>query len=250
MSTYTAVLTAIFAASVLAFVTLLFLDAPYGRFLRDGWGVTLSARWAWFIMEFPAALSILVTALAGAGRDPAAFFFLALWQLHYLYRSLVYPFLLPAGGTKSMPVVLIAIAIAYNSANGYVNGYHLFHRPDVYGADWFSDLRFIAGILIFAVGAAIHVSSDRTLQRLRSAGSRRYDIPRGGMFRYVSCPNYLGEIIQWSGFALATWSLAGLSFALFTTANLLPRALSNHRWYRAQFPDYPGDRTAIIPGIL
>ncbi|MEN8156476.1 MAG: hypothetical protein ABFS10_05970 [Bacteroidota bacterium] len=32
--------------------------------------------------------------------------------------------------------------------------------------------------------------------------------------------------------------------------NLVPRALSHHRWYRSTFPDYPLERNAIIPYIL
>jgi protein-S-isoprenylcysteine O-methyltransferase Ste14 len=66
----------------------------------------------------------------------------------------------------------------------------------------------------------------------------------------VTCPNYLGEIIEWLGFALATWSLAGLAFALYTAANLGPRALANHRWYRERFPDYPERRKALVPFLF
>ena len=36
-----------------------------------------------------------------------------------------------------------------------------------------------------------------------------------GVHRYVRHPNYLGEIVQWTGWAIMTWSLAGLAFALF-----------------------------------
>ena len=46
------------------------------------------------------------------------------------------------------------------------------------------------------------------------------------------------------------WSLAGLAFAVFTVANLLPRALATHRWYRAQFPDYPPQRRAVVPFLV
>jgi hypothetical protein len=60
----------------------------------------------------------------------------------------------------------------------------------------------------------------------------------------------MGEIIEWCGWALATWTFAGAAFAFFTIANLLPRALSHHRWYREKFPDYPRERKAIIPGVL
>jgi hypothetical protein len=44
----------------------------------------------------------------------------------------------------------------------------------------------------------------------------------------VSCPNYLGEILEWIGWAIATWSLAGWVFAIWTMANLAPRAFTNH----------------------
>jgi hypothetical protein len=35
-----------------------------------------------------------------------------------------------------------------------------------------------------------------------------------------------------------------------TAANLVPRALSHHRWYQANFPDYPHERRALLPGLL
>lgn len=66
----------------------------------------------------------------------------------------------------------------------------------------------------------------------------------------MSSPNYLGEIIEWTGFALATWSLPGLAFALWTVANLVPRAVAHHRWYRGKFPGYPVERRALIPYLL
>ena len=59
-----------------------------------------------------------------------------------------------------------------------------------------------------------------------------------------------GEILQWFGFALASWSLAGLAFALYTAANLVPRALASHAWYRQQFQEYPESRKAVIPFLL
>ena len=75
-------------------------------------------------------------------------------------------------------------------------------------------------------------------------------MPCGLLFRRVSCPNYLGEMIQWTGWAVATWSLAGLSFAVWTAANLVPRALAHHRWYREQFEEYPARRRAVLPFVL
>ncbi len=250
MGIYRIALVGIYLGAAAIFVTLHVLEAPYGRFARSGWGPTLRARWAWLLMELPSAVSMFVMAGTGELADPVAVVFLAAWQAHYLYRSLIYPFLLPAGSVKNMPLVLAGIAVVFNVANGFANGYHFFHGPGAYGREWLADPRFIAGMLLFAGGAALHLASDRTLRRLRSSADRSYRIPHGGAFRWVSCPNYLGEIIEWCGFALAAWSPAALGFALFTIANLLPRARSHHRWYRATFPDYPRRRRALIPGVL
>ena len=109
---------------------------------------------------------------------------------------------------------------------------------------------FIAGAVVFLAGFALHVHSDAIIRNLRAPGETAYRIPRGGMFRWVGSPNYLGEIVMWSGWAVMTWSLAGLAFALFTFCNLAPRALSNHRWYRENFSDYPYRRKALLPGIF
>jgi steroid 5-alpha reductase family enzyme len=95
-----------------------------------------------------------------------------------------------------------------------------------------------------------HVLADRELRRLRRQSGGTYVVPRGLLFRLVSCPNYLGEMIEWIGWAVATFSLPGLVFALWTAANLVPRALKHHAWYRTTFADYPPARKAIIPFVL
>lgn len=250
MSFYALVLTAIFLAAAAAFTTLLFVDAPYGRHLRKGWGVALPARLGWFLMEFPAALMIFVMMLVGGSRDPFSLLFLALWELHYLYRSILYPLRMKDRGVRNMPWSLMLMAVLYNLANGYVNGHHLFVAAHAYSQEWLLDPRFGIGLLLFAGGMITHIWSDRILRKLRQPGEHAYRIPRGGPFRLVSSPNYLGEILQWTGFAVATWSLAGLSFAVFTAANLLPRGLANHRWYRRSFDEYPEERRAVIPFLL
>ena len=65
----------------------------------------------------------------------------------------------------------------------------------------------------------------------------------------MSALNLFGEMLQWSGFVLLCWNPAALSFAVWTTVNLVPRAKDHHRWYRRTFPDYPKKRKIILPGI-
>jgi len=51
----------------------------------------------------------------------------------------------------------------------------------------------------------------------------------GGMFEYVSGANYFGEIVEWFGFAIASWSLPAAAFALMTLFNIGPRAIYHHQ---------------------
>jgi len=57
----------------------------------------------------------------------------------------------------------------------------------------------------------------------------QYFLVLGFLFNFVSCANYFGEVVEWIGYALATYNIAGLSFAVFTFANLVPRALKHHQ---------------------
>ena len=118
------------------------------------------------------------------------------------------------------------------------------------GAEWLTDPRFIVGAAIFGLGMLINIQSDNILLGLRKEGDTGYHIPRGGGYRWVSCPNYLGEILEWIGFAIASWSLGGLAFAVWTMSNLVPRALSSHGWYHRTFDDYPAERKAVLPFLL
>ena len=118
---------------------------------------------------------------------------------------------------------------------------------------------------MWACGFAINYHADSTLLGLkggtkrssRSAGSdpnqtqgTHYKIPYGGMFKYVSCANYFGEVVEWVGFAIACGTIAGWAFALYTFSNVGPRAYHHHQWYITKFDDYKKlNRKAIIPFV-
>lgn len=98
---------------------------------------------------------------------------------------------------------------------------------------------------------AVNIQSDSIVRSLRKPGDTRHYIPRGGMYRYVTSANYFGEFVEWTGYAVLTWSLGGLAFAVWTFANLAPRAKAIHRRYESEFgEDYKAlNRRYIIPGI-
>ena len=241
---------AVVATGCLTLPFLLRRPAPYGRHYPGArWGPHLPSRLGWILMELPAVAAFLALYLDGkAAGQLVPLLFLAMWQVHYLNRTFIYP-LRKGESTRRMPVVVIASGFFFNTVNAYVNA-RVISEFGGYGAQWLSDPRFIVGLAIFLSGMALNHHADTLLMRLRRPGESGYALPRGGLFRFVSCPNYLGEIIEWAGWALATWSWGGFAFWLFTTANLLPRARSNHRWYLETFEDYPPRRKALIPGIF
>lgn len=231
---------------VITILSLLFLSAPYGRFVRKGWGPTISAIYGWVIMETPAVLMIAYWFFTGTWT-PVTVIFILIWQSHYLRRTFHYPFNMK-GKYKPFPVLLVLFAITFNCMNGYINGYYLFHLAD-YDSSWLMDWRFILGTLVFYMGYYINASSDHILSNLKKEGDTGYVIPRGGLFKYVSNPHYFGEILEWTGWAILTWSLPGLAFAFYTFANLAPRGISHHKWYKEHFEDYPSERKALIPFV-
>jgi protein-S-isoprenylcysteine O-methyltransferase Ste14 len=237
--------------AALVFPLLFFITAPYGRHNREGWGPQLGRRVGWVVMEAPSPLLMALFFAVGQRHGSAvAAVFLAMWLLHYVNRAFIYPFRV-RGGQKRMPLLIVLFALFFNLGNAYFNGRHLFAFAPEYPLSWLLDPRFLGGSALFLAGFLINLHADGVLLRMRAhPAADGYRIPRGGLYELVSCPNYLGEVMEWSGWALATWSLAGLSFALWTVANLVPRALSNHRWYRERFPDYPARRRAVIPFLL
>lgn len=235
---------------LMTFIYLLFRNAPYGRHTTKGWGPVIDNHIGWIVME-----GVVLVVLSGY-----LFYFkpqmtlmnsimLGMFVLHYIHRSFVFPFQIRTSG-KKMPLIIALSAIIFNLINGSQIGYYFSHYAH-YTNDWLSDPRFILGSLMFLMGAFINIKSDYYLIGLRKSGdSNTYKIPRGYLFDYISCPNHFGEIMEWAGFALLTWSLPGLVFWFWTCANLVPRALAHHRWYKQKFADYPLDNKAVIPFIL
>jgi 3-oxo-5-alpha-steroid 4-dehydrogenase 1 len=148
-----------------------------------------------------------------------------------------------------MPLGVVLLAIIFNVFNGFFIGYYLGHLSS-YENSWFLSLPFILGLILFALGAYINWRADNILFHLRDDGSQGYKIPQGFLFNKISCPNHFGEILEWSGYALMSYNVAALAFAIWTAANLIPRALAHHKWYLSYFNNYPKDRKAVIPGLL
>ncbi len=237
-----------FIVGLVVFVTLYFVDAGYGKMRTEKWGPAISNKIGWFLMEAPVFIVVLYLYLKslsmydGITRRAPYWVFLLIFEFHYFQRSFVFPCLLK--GKSKMPVVIMALSVVWNLINGYVQGYWLFHLApqdeaysQLYTAAWVTDPRFIVGTCIFIIGFCINMHSDYVVRHLRKPGDTNHYLPKKGLYKYVTSANYLGEITEWLGFAILTWSLAGLLFFWFTCCNLIPRANSIYHKYEEEFPD-------------
>ena len=276
---------------------LFFINAPFGRFtLKNQSDIFLvDGRYSWVVMELPSPIlftfAFLTSPLSGGSSNPPSLCtpnaILALCFLaHYLNRAILSPLRTPSR-SKSHVIVPLA-AIAFNVVNGFLMGSYL-SSPAARISLAKPSPRFYLGVALWAAGAAGNIFHDEILLNIRrkaiskgkgkANGGEHYAIPNGGLYSFISYPNYFCEWIEWLGFAIAASpvpNMPGLSTLLdpqtfvniLTTAPdqwapsltppwiflineiilMLPRAFRGHQWYHNKFGDsYPRQRKAVIP---
>lgn len=246
---FLAIMTAI---AVVVFICLYFVDAGYGKFYNGKWGPSVGNRIGWVLMEAPVFIAMLCLWYFSDRRgDIVRLAMLLIFEAHYLHRSFIFPLLIRGNGR--MPLSIIVMGVVFNTLNALMQGGWLFYLSpsDRYGIGWLTDPRFIAGLLAFIAGMYINIQSDSIIRHLRKPGDNAHYLPKGGMFRYVTSANYFGELLEWTGFAILTWSLSGLVFVIWTFANLAPRAARIYDRYRSEFSSEfdAGHLKRIIPFI-
>lgn len=235
----------------IVFVALHRISAGYGMMYNAKWGPSVGNRAGWVLMEAPSFLTMLLLwILSPRAAEPHLIVMASLFLFHYFQRSFIFPFLIR--GRSRMPLAIVLMGITFNVINAYMIGGWLFYvsKPNYY-ADWFSNPLFWLGTTVFFVGMAVNLQSDHIVRHLRRPGDTRHYIPRGGMFRFVTSANYFGEFTEWLGYAILSWSPGALAFAVWTFANLAPRARSLHKRYCSEFgPEYEKlNRKFLIPFI-
>ena len=221
----------------------LIYKAPYGRHTSKKWGISIDNKLGWIIMELPALLVCPAIYFYFKIDFDISIMFICLWIIHYFNRTIIFPFRIKTKG-KKMPLAIVLSAFFFNIVNGLINGYFL-SNINLHSVSIF----LITGFLLFVLGLYINISSDNKLINLRKI-KKGYFVPKGGLFKYISCPNFFGEILEWFGFALMTFNIGSLSFFIWTCCNLIPRALAHHKWYKNKFNGYPKERKAILPFLI
>ena len=235
LETYYTFLWVMAAVAVVVFVALHFVEAGYGYLFNPRYGRPISNKVGWVLMESPVFVAMAILwALSDRRFEVAPLVLFALFQIHYFHRSFIFP--LRLRGNSKMPLGIVLMGAVFNTLNALMQGGWIFYlAPEGFYQDWFARPMIWIGIALFAIGMGINLQADHIIRSLRKPGDTRHYIPQGGMFRYVTSANYFGELVEWTGFAIASWSWAGAVFVLWTFANLAPRAASLRRRYTQEF---------------
>ena len=230
--TFDIFLIAMAALALVVYVALHFFEAGYGYLFDRRYGFPVSNKLGWMLMEAPVFVAMTILWLLSDRTWQAAPLVLFLmFQSHYLYRAFIFP--LRLRGRSKMPFGIVAMGMLFNTLNALMQGGWIFFvSPADYYEGWFARPYIYIGAAIFFAGMYVNRRSDAIIRGLRKEGDTRHYIPRGGMFRYVSSANYFGELTEWTGFAVASWSWAGAVFVWWTFANLGPRSAALYKRYR------------------
>lgn len=232
--------------AAVVFVCLFFVNAGYGAFTSSKWGKAINNKLAWFLMEFPIFLAMLILWLVSPHRfELVPMIFLLIFEIHYFQRSLIFPWIMK-GKKSKMSLAVMFMGICFNILNAMMQGYWIFFESfncnyHVLGLSytdkaWLWSPQFIIGVIIFLFGFIVNLRSDYIIRHLRKSDEdTNHYLPSGFMFNYVTSANYLGELLEWLGFAIFTWSLSGFVFFIWTFANLVPRANSLYKRYKEEF---------------
>ena len=250
--------------AVVTFILQVRKPARYGRHEKHSGRLYIPQRLAHMLSDgIPGVLffTVLYFVVGRNFANPINIVFYCLFTIHYIHRGIIHPLVMRYGNSKVSLFIPVAGFVA-NLLYHYVNVD--FISSACFYPDYYYDPRFIIGVILFIVGFVINRMADTYLAYLRcrknkeeddskavdNDGGGKYFIPECCLFKLVVNPNYLGEGIEWLGWAIATWSLPGLVWWLFTMATFIPRSRHNLAWYRRQFEDFPTYRRGMIPFIL
>lgn len=210
------------------------VTSPYGRYNQGSEirsplmqllaSCNVNAKLAWVLQESPTLVAAGLSWYFGSEactRSPCNCAVLLCFVVHYVNRSFIYP--LRMKGSKPFPLPVMMMAMMFCALNGYIQCRSL-TRYLLVPMNWMTCL----GIATWLLGLYINVDADHRLRTLRKPGESGYKIPHGGMFDYISGANFFGEILEWTGFAIAMGgALPGITFAFCTACNIGPRAAGN-----------------------
>lgn len=98
----------------------------------------------------------------------------------------------------------------------------------------------MAGFAVACLCQLLNLYSHILLRNLRADGSKGYKIPRGFGFNFVTCANYMWEILGWLFFNVATQTLTGYIFMAVGALQMAVWAKAKHQRLKKTFDGKEG----------
>jgi len=152
------------------------------------------------------------------------------WTFHYLKRLLETQFV-HRFSHDTMPIFNIIKNSSYYW--GFAAFVSYFVNHPLYTSP--STTQIYASLIIFVIAEICNGIVHIQLRNLRPENSRERRIPRGFLFKFVSCPNYTMEILAWFAFSVMTQSLPALIFSICGAAQMIVWAIGKHKRYIKEF---------------
>ncbi len=218
------------------------LRLPYGKF-RSGGGVNSRAGLA---LAYATPIIVYVALwIDGRGTLETRYHLIvfAAFLLHFTRR--IFEICFVNSYSRPTPLsALLPIAVLYGGTAAVCGFFQ------VRTAAQPSTSLMALGGLTFAFGELSNGYHHLLLARIRASGVPTYSLPRGGLFRWVANPHYLGEIFSFLGYAMLSDLLPVWGTALAATAYLSARANSALEWYRRQMPlQIPSGWHRLLPFV-
>lgn len=106
------------------------------------------------------------------------------------------------------------------------------------------------GLALWLIGELGNLNAHLVLKNLRRPGTKERGIPKGLGFSWVTCPNYMFEVVSWIGMCLITRSWSTVVFSAVGAGQMAIWAKGKERRYRKDFGDkYKKKRFALLPGV-
>jgi len=169
-----------------------------------------------------------------------------LWMVHYTKRLLESIFV-HEFGTLTMPIFNLFKNCAYYWSFAAAVGYNVNIPNPTPLPSW----HVFVGFPWFCTFMILNFICHMRLKYMRPKGTNDFVIPHGGLFEYITCPNYFCEIMTWFGFNILTgFTIAGVAFNIVGTLQMLQWATQRRDKYKKLFGSkWPNKRYVLFPFI-
>lgn len=221
----------------------------YSKFADRTARVRVPSRLGMLILYAPAAFAAPAVHLVVDGPwTPWHLLTLGMVSAHFARRCLEVLFVHRYSGVMNASGIIVPCSMytLLSALFGYIGATEI--TPDLLASSDFQP-GWALGLSLWLVGSAINIGHHRLLAGLRAPGQTDYVLPRRGLFRWVACPHYLGEIIGWFGFALVFHHVVAWVVAGAMTLYLAGRAHQTLRWYGERMSPLPPGWRRLVPFV-